>query len=101
MNRIILLVFCAMLFALCFPADAQQPKQVRRMGYLSTGNPGFESTRAEGIRRTLRELGYIAGENIATEYRYTEGKLDRLSELAAELVHRCVPAGAEQAWMDR
>ena len=46
-----------------------------------------ESTRAEAIRLALRELGYIEGQNIATEYRYAEGKLDRLPELAAELVH--------------
>ncbi len=45
-----------------------------------------ESTRAEAIRLALRERGYIEGQNIATEYRYTEGKNDRLPELAAELV---------------
>ena len=45
------------------------------------------STRAEGIRLALRELGYIEGQNIAIEYRYAEGKTSRLPELAAELVH--------------
>ena len=45
-----------------------------------------ESARAEGIRLALRELGYIEGQNIAIEYRYSEGKTDRAPELAAELV---------------
>ena len=44
------------------------------------------STGSEGIRLALRELGYIEGKNIAIEYRYAEGKPDRFSELAAELV---------------
>ena len=49
-------------------------------------DPATESARSEAIRLALRELGYIEGQNIAIEYRYTEGKLDRLPELAAELV---------------
>jgi putative ABC transport system substrate-binding protein len=49
-------------------------------------DPARESTRAEGIRLALRERGYIEGQNIAIEYRYAEGKRDRLSQLAAELV---------------
>jgi putative ABC transport system substrate-binding protein len=75
-----------MLFALSVPTQAQQPTKIPRIGYLSIGDPATESTRAEGIRLALRELGYIEGQNIATEYRYAEGKLDRLPELAAELV---------------
>ena len=67
-------------------AQAQQPKKVPRIGYLSSFDPAIESTRAEAIRLALRELGYIEGQNIAIEYRYAEGKLDRLPELAAELV---------------
>jgi ABC-type uncharacterized transport system substrate-binding protein len=83
-------VFClalgAMLFALCFSAEAQQPKKVPRIGYLSSGNSASESARAEGIRLALRELGYIEGQNIAIEYRYAEGKPEREPGLAAELV---------------
>ena len=75
-----------MLFALSFAAEAQQPKKVPRIGYLSPGEPASESTRAEAIRLALRELGYIEGQNIAIEYRYAEGKRDRFPELAAELV---------------
>jgi putative ABC transport system substrate-binding protein len=67
-------------------AEAQQPKKVARIGYLSNGDPATESTRAEPIRMALHERGYIEGQNIAIEYRYTEGKRDRAPELAAELV---------------
>ena len=66
-----------MLFALCLPAEAQQPKKVPRIGYLSAADPATESARAEAIRLALRELGYIEGQNIAIEYRYAEGKRDR------------------------
>jgi putative tryptophan/tyrosine transport system substrate-binding protein len=79
-------VLCAMLMTLGFPADAQQPKKVWRIGYLSSSDPVTESTRAEAIRLALRELGYIEGQNIAIEYRYSEGKRDREPELVAELV---------------
>jgi putative ABC transport system substrate-binding protein len=76
----------AMLLAVCLSAQAQQPKKVSRIGYLSSGNPASESTRAGGIRLALRELGYIEGQNIAIEYRYGEGRPDRAPEFAAELV---------------
>jgi putative ABC transport system substrate-binding protein len=66
--------------------EAQQPKKVPRIGYLSALDPTSESFRSEQIRLALRELGYIEGQNIATEYRYGEGKQDRFPELAAELV---------------
>src|SRR5262249_47349243 len=75
-----------MLIALGFPAEAQQPKKVARIGYLSSGDPASESARSEGVRLALRELGYIEGQNVAFEYRYAERKLDRSPELAAELV---------------
>ena len=65
---------------------AQQPKKGPRIGYLSAIDAATESTRAEAIRLALRELGYIEGQNIATEYRYAEGKVDRFPGLAAELV---------------
>ena len=68
-------------------AQAQQPKKVPRIGYLSAFDAATESARSEAIRLALRQLGYIQGQNIAIEYRYAEGKRDRYSELAAELVH--------------
>jgi len=72
--------------AFTFPAVAQQPKKVPRIGYLSNTDPARESARSEAIRLALRERGHIEGQNIATEYRYGEGKIDRFAELAAELV---------------
>ena len=68
------LILCAMLVTLCSSAAAQQPKKVPRIGYLSTRDPATESTRSEAIRLALRQLGYVEGQNIAFEYRYTEGK---------------------------
>jgi putative tryptophan/tyrosine transport system substrate-binding protein len=85
-RKIFCLALCALLFALCVSAQAQQPKKIPRIGYLSNSDPVSESIRAEAIRLALRERGYIEGQSIATEYRYTEGNLDRLPELAAELV---------------
>jgi putative ABC transport system substrate-binding protein len=69
-----------------FPAEAQQPRKIPRIGYLSSGTPTSEVTRSEPIRLGLRELGYTEGQNIAIEYRYAKQRLDRLPELAAELV---------------
>jgi putative tryptophan/tyrosine transport system substrate-binding protein len=86
-KKIIRLALCALLFAQSIPVRAQQPKKIPRLGYLLTGNAAGVSTRFEGIRLALRERGYIEGQNIATEYRYAEGKLDRLPELAVELAH--------------
>jgi putative ABC transport system substrate-binding protein len=67
-------------------ADAQQPKKVHRIGFLSASDAARQATPSEGIRLALRELGYIEGQNIAIEYRYAEGKQDRYPEIAAELV---------------
>jgi putative ABC transport system substrate-binding protein len=88
MSRAIFAFIC-MLPTVFLPAgsEAQQPKKVFRIGYLSNTHPVPESTRSEAIRSALREFGYIEGQNIAIEYRYAEGKIDRLPELAAELVN--------------
>ena len=74
-----------MLLAVGVIAEAQQPKKVHRIGYLSSTNPARESARFEAIRLALRELGYTEGQNIATEYRYVEGRQDRYAQIAAEL----------------
>ena len=80
------ILVAVVLLAVGVIAEAQQPKKVPRIGYLSSLDPASESTRSEAIRLALRELGYIEGQNIAIEYRYAEGKRDRVPELAAELV---------------
>ena len=83
-NIVVLLV--SLVLASVHPAQAQQPKKVQRIGYLSNSDPATESPRSEAIRLALSGLGYIEGQNIATEYRYSVGKPDRAPELAAELV---------------
>ena len=80
------ILVAVVLLVLGVTAEAQQPKKLFRIGYLSSLSPSSESTRSEAIRLALRELGYIEGQNIAIESRYGEGKLDRAPELAAELV---------------
>jgi putative ABC transport system substrate-binding protein len=85
-RKITVLALSAVLVALCFPAGAQQPKKVFRIGYLSTTARASDSLRGDGIRAALRELGYIEGQNIGIEYGYADSKLDRLPELAADLV---------------
>ena len=67
-------------------AQAQQPKKVSRLGYLSSADAATDSDRAEGIRLALRDLGYIEGQNIVIEYRYAKGRPEREPGLAAELV---------------
>jgi putative ABC transport system substrate-binding protein len=84
--KVLCFALCAVLFAFCSSAAAQQPTKVFRIGHLSNTDPVGESNRSEAIRLALRERGYIEGQNIAIEYRYTEGKRDRAPELAAELV---------------
>ena len=65
------------LLAVAVIAEAQQPKKVHRIGYLSALDPAADSARNEGLRLALRDLGYIEGQNIVIEYRYAEGKFDR------------------------
>ena len=84
--RVLSILFVVVLLAVAVVAGAQQPKKVSRIGYLSSRDPASESARTEGIRLALRERGHIEGQNIAIEYRYAEGKLDRFSELVAEMV---------------
>jgi putative ABC transport system substrate-binding protein len=64
---------------------AQLPGKITRVGFLSASNTGSLATRVEAFRRGLRELGYIEGRNIAIEYRWAEGRPERLPALAAEL----------------
>ena len=83
-KKVFHLALCAMLLALCFPAEAQQPAKVPRIGYVATTAPDTPNNLA--FRRGLRDLGYIEGKNILVEDRYAEGKADRIPSLVAELV---------------
>jgi putative ABC transport system substrate-binding protein len=77
----------AILLATPLAADAQQTSSgLRRIGYLGSSSPTLEPTYVEAFRQQLRHLGYIEGQHIAIEYRWAEGRADRLSNLAAELV---------------
>jgi ABC-type uncharacterized transport system substrate-binding protein len=85
MNKRIVVSFLAtLLFVSLHFVEAQQPKKVPRIGLLVPSST--DSTRKDAFLQGLRDLGYVEGKNIAIEYRYTEGELDRLPELAAELV---------------
>ena len=76
----------ALLHALCLPVWAQQPTKIPRIGFLGTASPSTVSARVEAFRQGLRELGYVEGKSILIEYRWAEGKFDRMPDLAAELV---------------
>jgi putative tryptophan/tyrosine transport system substrate-binding protein len=84
--RVFCFALCAMLFALGIPAQAQQGTKIPRIGFLVASSPSFYSSRIEAFQRGLHELGYVEGKNIAIEYRFADGKADRLRELADELV---------------
>ena len=85
-KNIVLVAVAAYILASCDLAHAQETKKLPQIGVLSPGFPGVSSPQLEGFRQGLLELGYAAGKNIAIDYRFAEGKLDRLTDLAAELV---------------
>src|SRR6266571_8982610 len=79
--------FVMVLLAVAVIAEAQQPKKVPRIGFLSgRGDPSIPSPSGEAFRQGLRDLGYTEGKNILIEYRYPAGRLDRVPGLVAELV---------------
>jgi putative ABC transport system substrate-binding protein len=84
-KRFVRLTLSVFLLALSFPAEAQEPKRVPRIGFLTT-SPSVFPDRNEAFRQGLRELGYVEGKNIVIEWRYTEGNPDRYPALTAELV---------------
>jgi putative ABC transport system substrate-binding protein len=83
MKEIISFVLGAVLVAHCFPAEAQQTKKAPRIGLLAASSVQSAS---DSFKQGLRDLGYVEGKNIVIEYRYAEGREDRLRDLAAELV---------------
>ena len=85
-NQFIELVLCASLFALCVCAEAQQPAKVPRIAFLTNNFRSTFPAGDEAFRRGLRELGYVEAKNIIIEWRYAEGKFDRLTTLADELI---------------
>ena len=89
---VITLAFCVLLFALCVPAQAQQPGKMVRIGFLDPSTASGSAITVDAFRQVLGKLGWIEGKNIATEYRFAEGKGiarggdQRLKALAADLV---------------
>jgi hypothetical protein len=80
------LVLALGLLAAPLVGEGQPPGKIYRIGVLITGSASVSAKRTEALRQRLRDLGYVEGTNIALEYRWGEGKQDRLPELAAELV---------------
>jgi putative ABC transport system substrate-binding protein len=72
-------------------ARAQQPA-MPVLGFLGSGSPEVYATRLRGFREVLKEAGYVEGQNVAVEYRWTQGQNDLLPKLAAELVQLRVAA---------
>ena len=85
-RSIALSVFIALLFAVICLADAQQPGKIFHIGFLDASNASGSTVILETFRQELSKLGWIEGKNITIEYRFAEQKLERLPELAADLV---------------
>ena len=85
-KKIIFLVLCSLLLAPCSAVEAQQPTKVLRIGLLDASTAAGSAVLWDTLREELRKLGWIEGKNIVFEYRFAEQKLERLPELAAELV---------------
>jgi putative ABC transport system substrate-binding protein len=86
-KKVSVLALSALLLALYTSAAAQQPKKVPRIGYVSTsGDPSTPGPQVEAFRQGLRDLGYFETKNVLVEYRYIEGKSERIPSLVAELV---------------
>ncbi len=86
-----LAVFTVSLILAPLAMEAQQPRNIPRIGMLSPGVPSQNPRTLEAFRQGLHELGYVEGQNILLERRYAEGRVERFADLAAELV-RLVPS---------
>src|SRR6266576_772473 len=80
------ILFAVVLLAVAVVAEAQQPKKAPRIGFLGAAYPSTNAARIEAFRQGLRALGYVERKNIIIEWRWAEGKPERLPDLAAELV---------------
>jgi putative ABC transport system substrate-binding protein len=87
-KKVVGLAICAVLLTLSLPAEAQQPKKVPRIGFLSPQSPSDPRIQRfrEAFRQGLRERGWVEGQNIVIEYRWAEGRTERIADLASELV---------------
>jgi putative ABC transport system substrate-binding protein len=85
-KRLFYFALSASLIALSFPVEAQEPKKVPGIGFLTAASASSQALRLEALRRGLKDFGYFEGKNITIDYRFADGKLDRAPSLAAELV---------------
>ena len=90
------LLLIGLVLAAVQSAQAQEPTKIPGVGLLNTNAAAAFTARTEAFLQGLRELGYLEGKNIQVEYRFAEGKLDRLPALAAELVRLKVDVRACQ-----
>src|SRR5919106_5349044 len=90
-EKILVSVVATILLASIYLAEAQQPADIPRIGFVhSAGTPANPSPQFEAFRLGLRDLGYVEGKNILIEPRYAEGRLDRMPVLVNELVQQKV-----------
>src|SRR5215813_3918721 len=85
-RKLVGLALVALLFAVCLPAEAQQAGKIFRIGFLDSSTASGSAVLVEAFRQELSKLGWIEGKNFTIEYRFGEQKLERLPELAVELV---------------
>jgi ABC-type uncharacterized transport system substrate-binding protein len=85
-SRLSSILIAAMLLAVAVIAEAQQPKKVPRIGLLIGSSASSNAASIEALQQGLRQLGYVEGQNVFVEYRYTRGNADEYPKLAAELV---------------
>lgn len=85
-RKIVVYLAVALVVNLAQPTHAQRSGKVHRIGVLSAVGAASFSDNADALRQGLRDLGYVEGKNLTIEYRYADGKIDRLTELATDPV---------------
>jgi putative tryptophan/tyrosine transport system substrate-binding protein len=91
-KKIMVFALCSLLLARRFPAEAQQPGKVYRVGYLQISTREQQLHFVKAFEEGMRDLGYVVGKNLIIEYRFANGKMEQLSQLAADLVRLKVDA---------
>jgi len=86
MNKMSVLMLCAIIFALCSSAEAEQAGKIFHIGFLDNSTASGNAVALDAFRQELNKLGWIEGKNITIEYRFAEQKQERLLELAVDLV---------------
>jgi ABC-type uncharacterized transport system substrate-binding protein len=84
--KALIVLLVGLILAFVHLAEAQQPKRIPLVGVLVAGSPTSMATRIKAFQQRLGQLGYIEGRNIVVEYHYAEGKYDRITAFAADLV---------------